>query len=129
MTQGFLLDNTIKRLGNKGAFQLGALVAAASYLLQSQSLRPAGASALRRTVQYCAAILLLQTAPIAMPHAMRAMVIKQGISTTSAGRGALNAAYGGLGQLSGIVFPLLWSSKCTPAICSCLWLSEVFSDG
>ena len=103
-----LLDGLLRRLGNKRAFELGALVAAASYLLQSQSLRPLGASSLRRTIQYCCAILLLQTAPIAMPHAMRAMVIKQGISTTSAGRGALNAAYAGLGQLSGVIFPLLW---------------------
>ena len=39
---------------------------------------------------------------------MRAMVVRQGIGATTAGRGALNAAYAGLGQLSGIIFPLLW---------------------
>ena len=79
-----------------------------SYALQSQSLHPAGSSAARRTVQYGLAMMLLQTVPVAIPHAMRAMVIKQGISVTTAGRGALNAAYAGLGQVSGIVFPLLW---------------------
>ena len=38
------------------------------------------------------------------------MVVKQGIAVTSAGRGALNAAYSGLGQLSGMVFPLFIAS-------------------
>ena len=92
LTQGSVLDGLFKRLGNKNVFQLGALTAVASYLLQSQSIRPGGASAVRKTIQYGVALLLLETIPVGMQHAMRAMVVKQGIAATTAGRGALNAA-------------------------------------
>ena len=39
------------------------------------------------------------------PGGRRAMVVKQGIEVTSAGRGELNAAFGGLGQIAGVVIP------------------------
>ena len=47
-----------------------------------------------------------------MPFASRAMLVKQGITVYKGrvGRGQLNAAYGGLGNLCGIVAPLLWGS-------------------
>lgn len=41
--------------------------------------------------------------------AMRGMVVKQGIVETSAGKASLNAAYGGLGKLTGMFMPLVWA--------------------
>eukprot|EP01052_Picozoa_sp_SAG31_P034982 SAG31_NODE_4161_length_3522_cov_1.727432_2_plen_122_part_00 len=45
-----------------------------------------------------------------MPASMRAMIVKQGLEVSDAGRGELNAAYGGIGSIVGTVSPLLWGS-------------------
>ena len=60
-------------------------------------------------ITYFLGLCTLRTLPGACPAASRAMIVKQGINTTSAGRGELNGAYGGLGQIVGVVMPLVWS--------------------
>jgi hypothetical protein len=47
-------------------------------------------------------------APATCQHAIRAMVLKQGIGATDAGQGELNAAYGGLGLSIGVIMPYFW---------------------
>ena len=41
---------------------------------------------------------------------MRAMVVKQGLVVTDAGTGELNAAYGGLGKITGSIMPFVWAN-------------------
>ena len=77
--QGLLVLPALRRLGNRACFGLGALVSAVAYLIQSQSWRAEGAS---RHAVYLAGILLLKTLPDAMPEAMRAMIVSQGIATS-----------------------------------------------
>ena len=61
------------------------------------------------SVIYGLGMMILQTFPAAMQHAGRAMVVKQGISVNKEmGRGQLNAAYGGLGEILATVTPLVW---------------------
>ena len=50
-------------------------------------------------------IFLLRSFPDACLHSIRAMIVKQGIVVTEAGKGELNAALSGLGQIAGIVMP------------------------
>jgi hypothetical protein len=68
------------------------------------------ASKLRKALQYCAAMFLLQSFPAACLHSIKAMMIKQGISVTDVGKGKLTAAQNGLGNLAGIVMPaFVWA--------------------
>eukprot|EP01050_Picozoa_sp_SAG11_P013630 SAG11_NODE_1606_length_4591_cov_1.769813_1_plen_189_part_00 len=56
------------------------------------------------------AMFLLQSFPAACLHAIKAMLIKQGVSVTDAGKGKLAAAIAGLGNLAGIVMPaFVWA--------------------
>ena len=100
------LDPVLKRLGNRSTFQLGSLITVLSYLIQSQSWRGGGRA--RMTVQYCCGILMLATLPAAMGDSMRAMVVTQGVRVSDAGRGQLNAAYSGLGQITAVFSALWW---------------------
>ena len=50
-------------------------------------------------------IFLLRSFPDACLHSIRAMIVKQGIVVTEAGKGELNAALSGLGQIAGIAMP------------------------
>jgi hypothetical protein len=42
--------------------------------------------------------------------AIRAMVVKQGMAVTSAGKGELSAAYECFNELVGVVTPMVWAS-------------------
>ena len=59
-------------------------------------------------VQYCCGIMMLATLPAAMGDSMRAMIITQGLRVSDAGRGQLNAAYSGLGQITAVFSALWW---------------------
>ena len=99
----------LKRLGPLLAFQRGMLVAALAYVLAALSCLPSGASRLRYLLQYGASVVVLFSFPNACNPALKAAVIKQGVSATSAGKGELNAALAGLGSLCGIFGPgLVW---------------------
>ena len=50
-------------------------------------------------------IFLLRSFPDACLHSIRAMIVKQGVVVTEAGKGELNAALSGLGQIAGIIMP------------------------
>ena len=74
---------------------------------------PSGKVSLRVNIFYCAGSLMLQTLPLLMPFASRAMIVKQGITMYAdqdggIGRGQLSAAYAGLGQITAIFSPMLW---------------------
>ena len=73
---------------------------------------PSGQAGQRTNIQYAIAISLLQTIPLSMKYASRAMVVKQGmvVYEGKVGRGQLNAAYSGLGTLCSIFANLLWGS-------------------
>ena len=72
----FLVPRLLKRYDNKGAFELWSVVAILSYLAVSQSWRPAGASMLRRAVQYAIpAILVTHPWGEVCSNSIRAMVI------------------------------------------------------
>lgn len=74
------------------AYELGALASAAAYFVQSMSVW--GSSQLSMSLIYGVGMLILQSYPPAMPLAMRAMVVKQGIAVNpDIGRGQINAAY------------------------------------
>ena len=75
---------------------------------------PSGQAGQRTNIQYAIAISLLQTIPLSMKYASRAMVVKQGmvVYEGKVGRGQLNAAYSGLGTLCSIFANLLWGSAC-----------------
>lgn len=88
----------------------GALVGALAYFLMAVSWMPRGASRSRMATQYCVAMFMLQSFPAACLHAIKAMMIHQGVSVTDAGKGKLSAAVGGLGNLAGIVMPaFVWA--------------------
>ena len=74
-------------------------------VIQALSWMPRGASKLRISAQYALGIVVLRSFPDACLHSIRAMVVKQGIVATDAGKGELNSALSGLGQISGIVMP------------------------
>lgn len=93
----------LNRLGNRTCFGIGALISAVSYFMQSQAHRPFGASKQRMAVQYIIAMILLQTVPAAMSEAMRAMVVKQGITVSDVGKAEINAAFSGLGDMINII--------------------------
>ena len=59
LTQSTCIQPLLKRLGNRSFFQAATLLSAVSYIIQSQSWRPHGSSALRKAVQYGAAVLVL----------------------------------------------------------------------
>jgi hypothetical protein len=100
----------LKRVGNRVAFEHGALVGALSYFLMAVSWMPRGASKARMAVQYCFAMFLLQSFPAACLHAIKAMMINQGVSVCDVGKGKLVAAQSGLGALAGIVMPaFVWA--------------------
>ena len=105
----------LARLGNRRAYQYGALVSALAYVVQSQAHRPAAAaSKLRMAVQYCVGISLLKTLPDVMGSSMRAMMVKQGAAVSSCGLGQINAAYGGLGQITAVFSALIWGVCAAP---------------
>ena len=65
---------------------------------------------------------LASSLPDAIPHlfiqnslnqscdpALQAMVVKQGLSCTDAGKGELVAAYKGLNTIAGFVWPMVWA--------------------
>ena len=104
------LDPLLKRLGNRSAFEVGSLLSVLSYFIQSQSWRPGGVGRARMAAQYGCGLLLLATLPATMGDSMRAMVVKQGleVSRSTVGKGQLNAAYSGLGQITAVVSALWW---------------------
>lgn len=100
----------LKRAGNRVSFQQGALIGALSYFLMAVSWMPRGASKARMALQYCSAMFLLQSFPAACLHAIKAMMINQGVSVCDVGKGKLVAAQSGLGSLAGIVMPaFVWA--------------------
>ncbi len=104
------LDPLLKRLGNRSAFEVGALLSVLSYFIQSHSWRPVHATRVRMAVQYGCGLLMMATLPATMGNSMRAMVVKQGleVSGSGVGKGQLNAAYSGLGQITAVVSALWW---------------------
>jgi hypothetical protein len=111
IVQGPVVQPLLARLGNRRAYQYGALISGVAYLVQSQAHRPAGAAGkLRMAVQYCLGIGLLKTLPDVMGTSMRAMMVSQGIKVCDVGRGQINAAYGGLGQITAVFSALFWGS-------------------
>jgi len=107
LSAGKLVLPFMKRAGNRMAFQQGCLIATCAYV--GCGLSWIGSSKVRTALQYGLSVALLQAWPAACLHSVRAMIVKQGIEVTSAGKGELNAAISGLGSLSGIIGPgLLW---------------------
>ena len=86
--------------GNRTAFEIGLLCSAVAYAIMGLS---AFGGARQQAIVYFAGLFTLRTLPGACPMASRAMIVKQGINTTSAGRGELNGSYGGLGTIIGVV--------------------------
>ena len=82
-------------------------------VIQALSWMPRGASKLRISAQYALGIVVLRSFPDACLHSIRAMVVKQGIVSTDAGKGELNSALSGLGQISGIVMPGSSGGRCS----------------
>jgi hypothetical protein len=109
-SQKWVVVPFLRRVGNRKAFEIGALATAVGYLIQSQSSRWAGAGKLQMAIQYAVGMMILQAWPAAMPNSMRAMIVKQGMETSDAGKGELNAAYGGIGSIVGVFSPLMWGS-------------------
>jgi hypothetical protein len=112
LSQALVVNRLSARIGNRASMELGAAVSVVSYALQGLCMLPTGARGLRTSVQYSLAIAVLQTAPVSMQYASRAMVVKQGLAVCGGevGRGELNAAYAGLGTLTGMFGPLLWGA-------------------
>eukprot|EP01045_Picozoa_sp_COSAG04_P008468 COSAG04_NODE_469_length_13856_cov_8.973832_3_plen_272_part_00 len=107
LSAGKLVLPFMKRAGNRMAFQQGCLIATMAYV--GCGLSWVGSGRVRTALQYGLSVALLQAWPAACLHSVRAMIVKQGIEVTSAGKGELNAAISGLGSLSGIIGPgLLW---------------------
>eukprot|EP01052_Picozoa_sp_SAG31_P009346 SAG31_NODE_489_length_14938_cov_5.644113_1_plen_533_part_00 len=138
--QAFLVLPFLASRGSKSSFEIGAMVASVAYAIQACApagfLVPANRTSLQNGI-YGSAFWLQKSYPEGCQTAMRAMVVRQGIATTSAGRGELNAAYGGytkyhfcfktvlrpvidqeftlpivrrLGKLTGMFMPLVWAS-------------------
>ena len=72
-----LVDPILKACSNRSAFEIGALLSALAYLVQSFSWWSAAgaASKLRMSLQYGVGICLLTTVPVTMKYTMRAMVV------------------------------------------------------
>ncbi len=70
-------DPILKACSNRSAFEIGALLSALAYLVQSFSWWSAAgaASKLRMSLQYGVGICLLTTVPVTMKYTMRAMVV------------------------------------------------------
>jgi hypothetical protein len=49
---------------------------------------------LRQALQYGGSVILLQAWPAACLHSVKALIVKQGVEVTSAGKGELNAVRG-----------------------------------
>jgi hypothetical protein len=111
-SQALFVNRLAARVGNRTSMELGAAVSVASYALQGLCMLPSGARGVQSSVQYMLAIGLLQTLPVSMRYASRAMVVKQGIAVCGGevGRGELNGAYAGLGTITGIFSALLWGA-------------------
>ena len=60
--------------------------------------------------RYIIGMLLLQTVPAAMSEAMRAMVVKQGITVSDVGKAEINAAFSGLGDMINVIAPTIWGA-------------------
>ena len=70
-------------------------------------------------------MVLLQAWLAACLHSIRALIVKQGIEVTSAGKGELNSAIAGLGSLAGIVGPgLLWGPLYKSCSSNGSWLGK-----
>jgi hypothetical protein len=109
ISQSLFIPVLLRSMGNLRAFQSWSLVAGLAYFCVGQAGRPRGASKLRKSLQYLAPALVLQdpwTDPCS--HAIRALVVKQGIDSTSAGRGELSAAFDGITDVVGCVMPMVW---------------------
>jgi hypothetical protein len=110
----------IKRVGNQRAFQTGCLAGAVGWTLCGQCWRLFGVATRAGVYKTGAVYVMLYIAnlfgsgwpgaPAACQHSIRAMVLAQGIAVTDAGKGELNAAYGGLGLSIGVVMPYLLCS-------------------
>lgn len=72
--QVFVTNKLLRVLGNRRTFELGALISAASYAIQGLCMVPSGTVSLRSNILYCFGVLMLQTLPLVMPFASRAMV-------------------------------------------------------
>ena len=106
----FVIPPMLESWGNKLAFERWSWIAIACHLLVSQSWRPAGASKLRMVLQYAIpAMLVSHPWGEVCNGSLRAMIIKQGIEVTDAGRGELSSAYDCMIQLAQIPTPILWS--------------------
>ena len=112
VSQGTFGNRLLARMGNRASMEVGALISLVSYALQGLCMLPSGQAGQRTNIQYAIAISLLQTIPLSMKYASRAMVVKQGmvVYEGKVGRGQLNAAYSGLGTLCSIFANLLWGS-------------------
>ena len=66
LSSRFVIPRLLKRYNNKGAFERWSLVAIACYLGASQAWRPAGATKLRRALQYAIPAVRPPHAPLMM---------------------------------------------------------------
>jgi len=99
----------LSSLGPRRSFERGSLIAAVAYTLLSQACRPVGAPGMRLAVQYVLAKCLLMT-PWSEParFAILPLVVKQGLATTTAGRGEINAAFESLASITQVFMPAVW---------------------
>ena len=102
LTSQWFVVPWIKKVGNQTAFQVGTVLGCLGWTLCGQCWRLFGVadrSAVVRTGAIYVGLYIANLlgsgwpgAPAACQHSIRAMVLKQGIDVTDAGRGELNAA-------------------------------------
>ena len=102
LTSQWFVVPWIKKVGNQTAFQVGTVLGCLGWTLCGQCWRLFGVadrSAVLRTGAIYVGLYIANLlgsgwpgAPAACQHSIRAMVLKQGIDVTDAGRGELNAA-------------------------------------
>lgn len=111
VSQGWVVNPLLKRLGNRRCFEYSSIFAAVAYVLVGQAWRPASATKGRRIVQYFLAMTLLQS-PWSEPSffCIQPMVVKQALHDTDAGNGAINAAYGMLEAILGAIGAATWGA-------------------
>ena len=113
LSSGALVTPFVKAVGSKRAFEIGSVVGGLTVLGSAFAWVTSGqfgAPRTQRFIQLGVCELLLVTVPVACATSLRSMVVKQGIEVTTAGRGEINAAFAGLGQITGVFMPLFWSN-------------------
>jgi hypothetical protein len=106
----WVVPRLLRKYNNKGAFERWSWVAIVCHILVSQSWRGHGGNKLRMVLQYAVpAMLVCHPWGEVCNNSLRAMIIKQGIEVTDAGRGELSSSYDVFIKLAQVLSPMVWS--------------------